>query len=118
VTVFGPPSLTVQSSHSAPFVIGQTNTYTLQVSNAAAARTTSGTVTVTENLPAGLTLVSMSGSTWTCGGNTCTTTVTEAGGNSFYPITVNAGVERHGLHHRGHKSSRAERLPHQRRAIL
>jgi uncharacterized repeat protein (TIGR01451 family) len=93
VTVFGPPSLTVQSSHSAPFVIGQTNTYTLQVSNAAAARTTSGTVTVTENLPAGLTLVSMSGSTWTCGGNTCTTTVTEAGGNSFYPITVNAGVE-------------------------
>jgi hypothetical protein len=53
---------------------------------------TSGTVTVTETLPAGLTLVSMSGAGWTCGSVTCTRNDALAGGNSYSAITVTVNV--------------------------
>jgi hypothetical protein len=57
---------------------------------------TSGTVTVTETPPQGLTLVSMAGtgSEWTCasGGNTCTTTKGLAAGSNYSTITVTVKV--------------------------
>ncbi len=40
-------------------------TYSVVVSNGAAAGPTKGTVTMTETVPAGLTLVSMAGAGWT-----------------------------------------------------
>ncbi len=56
----------------------------------------SGTVTVTETAPSGLTLVSMTGTGWTCGSpnpaNVCTRTDALAGGASYPVITVNVNV--------------------------
>jgi len=91
--VVSPPSLQIQSSHTGSFVVGQTNaTYTIQVSNAESSQATSGTVTVTENLTSGLSLVSMSGSGWTCSGNSCTTNQTVYGWGSFPYIYVTVSV--------------------------
>ena len=61
------PALSVSKTHTGDFAPGQSAAaYTVTVSNAASAGPTSGTVTVTESLPSGLTLVSMAGSGWTC----------------------------------------------------
>ena len=85
------PLLTVQSAHTGNFMQGQTGaTYSVMVSNVLSAGTTSGTVTVTETLPTGLTLLSMAGSGWTCpsSGVTCTRLDALSGGSSYPPITV------------------------------
>jgi uncharacterized protein (TIGR03437 family) len=88
-----PPSLTVSSTHTGSFTQGQQNaTYVVTVSNAHGASTTSGAVTLNEVLPAGLTLISMTGTDWSCVGYSCVTTTTEGGGSSFPPITVIASV--------------------------
>jgi hypothetical protein len=60
------------------------------VSNAASAVATSGAVTVTETVPSGLTLVSMTGTGWTCasGGNSCTRSDALAAGAGYPAITV------------------------------
>ena len=60
--------LSVVKTHSGTFTLGQTGaTYSLTVSNANGVGPTSGTVTVTETVPAGMTLVSMNGGvTWNC----------------------------------------------------
>src|SRR5437868_2997681 len=61
------PVLGIAKTHTGNFVQGQTGaTYTVTVSNAAAVGPTSGTVIVTETLPVGMTLVSMTGTGWTC----------------------------------------------------
>ncbi len=92
------PQLSITKSHSGNFTQAQTGaTYTVTVSNAVGAAATSGTVTVTENVPTGLTLVSMSGqsgSGWTCpsGQNSCTSTNPLAGGSSYGAITVTVNV--------------------------
>jgi hypothetical protein len=56
----------------------------------------SGGVTVTETAPSGLTLVSMAGTGWTCGGanpaNVCTRSDVLAGGASYPVITVTVNV--------------------------
>jgi len=67
-TVPPAPSLSIVSSHVGPFTQGQTGAaYTLTAINSSTAGPTDGsTVTVTETLPAGLTLVSMSGTGWSC----------------------------------------------------
>ena len=56
----------------------------------------SSAVTVTETAPSGLTLVSMAGTGWTCGGanaaNVCTRSDILAGGASYPAITVNVNV--------------------------
>jgi uncharacterized repeat protein (TIGR01451 family) len=89
-------SLSIAKTHSGNFLIGQTAaTYSVVVSNAVGAGTTSGTVTVTETVPAGLTLVSMQGSGWTCPGtaaNNCTQTSALPGGASYPAITVTVSV--------------------------
>ncbi len=75
------------------FVQGQTGaTYSVVVSNAAAAGPTSGAVTVTDIPPATLTLVSMSGTGWNCSGAACTRSDTLNPGASYPAITVTANV--------------------------
>jgi uncharacterized repeat protein (TIGR01451 family) len=98
-----PSDLRITKSHTDPFVQGSTgNTYTITVHNDGPA-TTSGTTTVTDNLPAGLTATAMSGSGWTCPGPfpatgpamfSCTSTATIASGADFpvITLTVTAGV--------------------------
>lgn len=86
------PSLSISKTHNGNFTAGQTGTYTVTVSNAAGAGPSNGTVTVTENLPPGETLVSMSGSGYTCNGTTCTRTDGLAAGTSYPPITVTVNV--------------------------
>ena len=59
--------LSITPAHGGIFTQGQQNaTYQLTVSNPAGAGSTGGTVTVTDTMPAGLILVSMSGAGWTC----------------------------------------------------
>jgi uncharacterized protein (TIGR03437 family) len=90
---FSVPVFSIQSAHAGAFTPGQTvATYTLSVSNALGALPTSGTVTVTEILPAGLTLASMAGTGWTCTAPTCTRSDALNGGASYPGITVTVGV--------------------------
>jgi hypothetical protein len=89
------PALTIAKMHIASFTQGQNGAaYSVTVGNGVGAGTTSGTVTVTETVPAGLTLVSMSGTGWTCpsGGTTCTRSDALAGGTSYPPIIVTVNV--------------------------
>jgi hypothetical protein len=63
-----PPRLNISKTHSGNFTQGQQNEmYALVVSNAAGAGPTTGAVTVTENPPSGMALVSMAGDGWACG---------------------------------------------------
>lgn len=87
--------LTITSTQTGYFLEGQTNaTYTLTVSNAPGAPSTSGTITVTDTLPNGLSLVSMTGAGtgWTCSSNSCTNNGVLAGGASYPAITVTVSV--------------------------
>ena len=93
--VFTQPALSVSESHVGAFIQGQAGaTYTVMVSNAAGAGPISGTVTVTETVPSGLTLVSMTGAGWSCppGGTSCTRSDLLTGGASYPPITVTVNV--------------------------
>jgi hypothetical protein len=97
LTVSGTPVLSIAKSHTGNFNAGQNNaTYSVVVSNQAAAGigTTSGTVTVTETVPNGMTLQSMAGTGWTCPstGNTCTRSDPLASGQSYEPIIVTVNV--------------------------
>jgi uncharacterized repeat protein (TIGR01451 family) len=88
-------ALSIIKTHTGSFMQGQQGaTYTLTVSNSAAGKTTSGTVTVTETVPMGMTLASMSGTGWTCasGGKTCTRSDGLAAGSSYPPITATVNV--------------------------
>ncbi|MGJ5820665.1 beta strand repeat-containing protein, partial [Paludibaculum fermentans] len=97
-----PVTLTVQSAtwgitktHAGNFSQGQQNaTYTVTVTNPGGGGATSGTVTVAEAVPAGMTLVSMAGSGWSCpaGGSTCTRSNSLAAGASYPAITVTVNV--------------------------
>ncbi|MEK6281956.1 MAG: Ig-like domain repeat protein [Acidobacteriota bacterium] len=99
-----PSDLKITKTHTDPFVQGSTgNTYTITVHNDGPGITT-GTTTVTDTLPPGLTATAMSGSGWTCPGPfpappasttfTCTSIANIASGADFPAITltVTAGV--------------------------
>ena len=87
------PSLTVSKTHSGSFSQGQTGaTYTVTAGNAASSAPTSGAVTVTENPPTGLTVVSMTGSGWTCTTSTCTRSDVLSAGASYPAIAVTVNV--------------------------
>jgi len=88
------PLIFITKTHSGSFLQGQNGaTYSVTVSNQTGAPATSGTVTVTENAPTGLTLASMAGTGWTCpGGNACTRGDALAGGASYPPIAVTVNV--------------------------
>jgi sugar lactone lactonase YvrE len=85
--------LSVAVTHSGIVALGQAGaTYSVVVSNAAGAGSTSGAVTVTEIVPIGLTLFSMSGTGWNCSANTCTRSDVLNAGSSYPPITVMLNV--------------------------
>ena len=88
------PVLTITKSNNGVFSEGELGAlYAVTVTNAGTGPT-SGTVTVTETIPSGLTLDSMQGTGWTCadGGNTCTRGDALAAGASYPPIAVAVDV--------------------------
>ena len=91
------PALTATKTHSSTFFPGQRNaTYTVTVSNAGAADASSG-IAVSEQIPEGLSLVSMSSTdpAWTCGSplpSVCTRSDTLTAGSSYSPIIVTVNV--------------------------
>ena len=96
VTVAGTAALTLSKVHAgSSFAAGGQGTYTLIVGNSEAIPT-SGTITVTDPLPGGLTYVSAGGTGWTCAfaapNVTCTTPSVIAPGGNSSPITLVVGV--------------------------
>jgi LPXTG-site transpeptidase (sortase) family protein len=93
----GIPDLTITKTHADPFVRGSTTaTYTLTAHNSGGGPTT-GTVTVTDVLPAGLTPTAAAGSGWTCPAPsgqtvTCSRSDVLAAGASYLPIMVTVTV--------------------------
>ncbi len=90
------PDMTIAKSHVDPLVRGSTSTYTLTATNSGNVAT-SGTVTVTDTLPAGLTPTGAAGAGWTCPAPvgqtvTCTRADALAAGSSYPPITVTVSV--------------------------
>ena len=89
-----PADLTISKTHVGSFTQGQTGaTYTLLVKNNGSGATT-GTVTVRDTLPGGLTAAGMSGSGWNCTTSTLTCTRSDAlaGGGSYPSVTVTVNV--------------------------
>ena len=92
--VTGTPDLTIAKTHTGSFTQADTaKTYTLTVSNAGTAATT-GTVTVTDSLPTGLTATAMSGTGWTVNLGTLTATRSDAlaASASYPPLTLTVNV--------------------------
>ena len=93
LTVYPPDQFRVSVTHAGNFAQGQSGSYTIVVSNASPTVPTGGTVTVTENLPSGISLVSMSGAGWNCTtAPTCWRSDSLAGGASFAAITAIVNV--------------------------
>jgi fimbrial isopeptide formation D2 family protein/uncharacterized repeat protein (TIGR01451 family) len=104
------PDLRISKSHTGNFTRGSTGTYTLTVSNNPGTASTSGTITVTDTLPTGLSVnsgavgtVTVGGTNaanWTCNSNaatpqiiTCTSTTAIAiSGTSVFTFTVNVSL--------------------------
>ncbi|MDP8956615.1 MAG: sortase [Actinomycetota bacterium] len=70
--------LSISVSHTGEMVVGLPFTFDIQVSNAGPS-TSSGPITVTDTLPAGLTYVSFSGTGWSCSSVGQDVTCTHAG---------------------------------------
>ncbi len=95
------PDLTIQKSHSGNFTQGDVGQqYTLTVSNRGSAPT-SGTVTVTDSLPAGLTATGFGGTGWSSctaapvvgpGALSCQRSDALATSSSYPPITLTVSV--------------------------
>ena len=86
--------LTITKTHSPNTVVpGQTFTYFVTVSNVGSSPS-SGTVTVTETPPAGLTVTALSGAGWTCtvATRTCTRSDALAPAASYPEISVTTSV--------------------------
>ena len=88
------PDLVISKTHSGTFSLGQQGSYTIQVRNVGTAPS-SGPVTVTDQLPEGLSGVSISGLGWQCAqpGGPCQRSDSLAVGLSYPPLTfiVSAG---------------------------
>ena len=89
----GASDLAIAKTHVGDFTVGVDGVYTLTVRNVGSG-TLAGLITVTDAVPAGLTVVSATGTGWACGvsGQDVTCTVTPAGGlasgASLPPISV------------------------------
>ncbi len=94
-TVISPaPDLTIAKSHTGNFTQGDIgDTYSITASNLGPGATT-GTVSVVDTLPAGLTATAISGTGWTCvlGTLTCTRGDSLASGSSYPVITLTVNV--------------------------
>ncbi len=89
------PDLTIAKTHSGDFAQGQVVvTYSLEVTNNGGVPT-SGTITVVDTLPAGLSATAMTGSGWSCNVGTLTCTRSDAlgVGASYPPITLTVNVD-------------------------
>ncbi len=87
-------NLAIDKSHTGDFYRGQTGAeYTIEVSNQGP-DPTKGNVTVTDDLPAGLTATAISGTGWNCvlATLTCTRSDELAAGDSYPPITMTVDV--------------------------
>ncbi|HLW98829.1 MAG TPA: S8 family serine peptidase [Candidatus Acidoferrales bacterium] len=95
VTVLNPgPYLTVTKSHTANFTQGQNGaTYTITASNAGTT-STSGTVSIVDTLPIGLTATGITGPGWTCvlGTLTCTRADVLPTASSYPAISLTVNV--------------------------
>jgi uncharacterized repeat protein (TIGR01451 family) len=91
-------NLSVTKSHVGNFQQGQSGaSYTLRIANSGTA-TTSGVITVTDNLPAGLSFASAGATGWSCAAAgqvaTCTSSAAIAsGGNSSINVAVNVATD-------------------------
>jgi uncharacterized repeat protein (TIGR01451 family) len=93
VTQAGVALLSVTSTHAGNFTQGESNaSYTVTVSDSALAGPTAGTVTVTDTLPTGMTLASMTGTGWTCASNSCCRNDALNPGAGYPAITVTVNV--------------------------
>lgn len=88
-----PPSLNVSLAHSGNFMDGEQGaTYAVTVSNVGKVPTDGTATVVTDTIPSGLMLVSMSGSGWSCVSNSCTRSDVLPSEQSYPPITVTVNV--------------------------
>ena len=91
VTIVAPPNLTIGKSGPVTATQNTNFAYTLVVTNTSVSAT-SGVITVTDSLPAGLSFVSGSGSGFTCAASgqnvTCTSSSVLAGNNGTATITL------------------------------
>lgn len=89
------PDLTITKTHTGNFTKGGSGTYTLTATNSGTDVTT-GTVTVSDTLPTGLTPTAATGTGWTCtiSGQvvTCTRSDALAANTSYPPITLTVNV--------------------------
>src|SRR6202047_2805468 len=89
------PDLTITKSHTGNFTLGGTGSYPITATNSGNAPT-SGTVTVADTLPTGLTPTTATGTGWSCGiatqTVTCTTSTALAAGASYPNITLAVNV--------------------------
>jgi glycosidase len=87
------PDLVVTKRINSSYQQGKTGSFILTISNTGASPTT-GTITVNEQPPLGMTVSSMIGSGWTIGSNNLTATRSDAlaAGTNFPPLTVNVAL--------------------------
>jgi uncharacterized repeat protein (TIGR01451 family) len=92
------PILNILSNHSpGSFLPGEINaTFQITVTNVATAAASSGTVTVTDSLPPGLSLISMAGAGWMCSQTTCSRSESLSAGGIYPQITVTVDVASNG----------------------
>ncbi len=85
--------LSVEKTHMGNFVQGGAGQFTITVSNTGATAS-SGTVTVTDTPPAGMTITSMGGTGWTydTASRSCTRSDALASGASYPPISVDVAI--------------------------
>ena len=97
-TVLAPDLRLTKSASPASFTVGSAGSFTLTPNNTSGTLATSGLITVTDTLPAGLTYVAAGsgGTGWTCSAMsqtvTCTTMTVIAAGATGNPITINVSV--------------------------
>ncbi len=92
--IAGTPDLTIASTHAGNFTQADTgDAYTLTVANGGTGAS-SGTVTVTDTLPGGLTATAFGGTGWTTNLSTLTATRTDAlaAGSSYPALTLTVNV--------------------------
>ena len=96
-TIVNPlPDLTITKTHNIVFYLGQPDAYyTITVNNIAGGNAT-GTITVTDTLPTGMTFVSGTGTGWSCGAAgqvvTCTSSTAIAANSSSSPLTLTVSI--------------------------